>query len=145
MSNPPPDADRLAQVARGFRDYLAGQTGVEVPTAEGITRATLADALALLDLALGQLADLTLVYGDDSHGVLDPLALPTAALAADYLRAALEAEWLAPDPGDPSGDQMLLVALPNRRPVDLLGTVRVALAGGPLKLSDAVVALAEPS
>jgi hypothetical protein len=141
MSNERPADDQLAHIARGFRDYLAGQTGVELPAAERVSRTTLVEALALLDLALGQLADLTLVYGDDSRGVLDPLALPAAALVADYLRTALGAVWLTPDPHDPSGDQMLLLALPDRRTVDLLGTVRVALASSPLNLSETVVAL----
>src|SRR6478672_9010159 len=82
-------AQQLTALAANFRAFLADQTGVELLLAEHVTANDLPAALERLDLALGQLADLTTVYGDDSRGMLDPLVAPAAVAVGDYLRAAL--------------------------------------------------------
>jgi hypothetical protein len=119
--------EELAAAARNVRARLSEQTGVELAAPEGLTAAELAGALARLDLALAQLADLASVYGDDSRGMLEPLIAPAAVVVGDYLRAALGAVWQEPDPAAPDE---LVILLPDQAPVDLLGLARLALAGG---------------
>jgi hypothetical protein len=120
-------AQQLIALAANFRAFLADQTGVELVSVDGLTTADLPTALERLDLALGQLADLTTVYGDDSRGMLDPLAAPAAVAVGDYLRAALGASWQASDPLAP---EELVILIPGQPALDLLGLARVALSGG---------------
>lgn len=118
---------RLDELAGTFRAYLTDQTGVELPPVDGLAAADLRVALERLDLALGQLADLATVYGDDTRGMLDPLAAPSAALVGAYLRVTTGATWEAPDPSTADELAILLPGLPR---LDLLGLARTALAGG---------------
>jgi hypothetical protein len=120
-------AQQLTALAANFRAFLADQTGVELLSAEGLTTAELPTALERLDLALGQLADLTTVYGDDSRGMLDPLVAPAAMAVGDYLRATLGASWQADDPLAP---EELVILVPGQPALDLLGLARMALSGG---------------
>jgi hypothetical protein len=120
-------AQQLAALAANFRAFVADQTGVDLVPVEDITASDLPKALERLDLALGQLADLTTVYGDDSRGMLDPLAAPAAVAVGDYLRAALGASWQASDPLAP---EELVILVPGQPALDLLGLARVALSGG---------------
>jgi len=128
----------MAELARGFRDYLIGQTDIElVAIGEGTT---IALAFERLDLALGQLADLASIYGDDSRGMLAPLVVPTAALAGEYLRVLAGGTWVEPDPELPLDDS-LLVVLPNGIAVDLHGVARGAVGGVGPSLPSVVAAL----
>ena len=132
-------AQQLTALAANFRAFLADQTGVELLLAEHVTANDLPAALERLDLALGQLADLTTVYGDDSRGMLDPLVAPAAVAVGDYLRAALGASWQASDPLAPN-DAVIL--MPGQPALDLLGLARVALAGGAPNLAALVTKIA---
>jgi hypothetical protein len=132
-------AQQLTALAANFRAFLADQTGVELLLAENVTANDLPAALERLDLALGQLADLTTVYGDDSRGMLDPLVAPAAVAVGDYLRAALGASWQASDPLAP---EELVILMPGQPALDLLGLARVALAGGAPNLAALVTKIA---
>jgi hypothetical protein len=109
---------------------------VELLPADALAAADLPTALARLDLALGQLADLTTVYGDDSRSMLDPLVAPAAVAAGDYLRAALGANWQASDPLAP---EEFVILVPGQPALDLLGLARMALAGGAPNLATLVM------
>lgn len=129
-------AVRMAELARVFREYLVGQTDVELVELD-TGAATVALAFERLDLALGQLADLASVYGDESRGMLDPLVMPAAALAGEYLRLLAAAAWVEPDPDLPPDDSLLL-ALASGVVIDLHGLVRAALAGPGAQLAAAI-------
>ncbi|RIK45227.1 MAG: hypothetical protein DCC58_07115 [Chloroflexi bacterium] len=129
----------LAELGRGFREYLVGQTEIDLVALES-DDTTLIVAFERFDLALGQLADLASVYGDDSRGMLDPLVLPAAALTGEYLRVLAGAAWVEPDPDVPADDSLLLV-LANGLAIDLHGIARAALGGSGPGLGAAIARL----
>lgn len=133
----------MAQLAGGFREYLIGQTEIELLALEFGSGPVLL-AIERLDLALGQLADLASVYGDDSRGMLDPLMVPAAALSGEYLRILSAAVWIEPDPDLPPDDSLLLV-LDNGIAIDLHGIARVALGSPGPSLGPAIAALLAPA
>lgn len=127
---------RIHELALTFRDYLTGQTGIELPAPDELSSGAASDphgpaavlaAVERLDHALAQLIDLTSIYTDHAAPSLEPLALPTAALLGAYLRAALGAHWLASDALD---DEQLVLAFPDGVAVDLGQVARSALLSG---------------
>jgi hypothetical protein len=139
-------AGRMAELARGFHEYLVAQTDVALTQVDGggvDDDAALAAAFQRLDLALGQMADLASVYGDDSRAVLDPLVVPVAALAGEYLCFGARAVWVEPDPELPSDDSLPML-LANGVAVDLHGLARAALNRASPSLSAVMRALLAP-
>jgi hypothetical protein len=128
--------ERIAELAYQFAGYLTAQTEIEVidSGAVGDTHGPVAVLAAFerLDAALEQLADLASVYSDDRRASLEPLALPTAALAGEYLRHALGASWYPGglDGGDRVPGESLVIVLPGGVAADLLAVVRAALLSG---------------
>lgn len=136
-----PDRER-AEVARQYAAYLRDQTGVEVAAPEPGDVALLRAHFELLDLALGQIADLASIYGSDQRGDIEPLAVPTAMLAGEYLRAGIGARWMEPAfPGDIS----LLLLTPDGVALDLEGMARAALLSPRPNLTALVERLLEAS
>jgi hypothetical protein len=135
-------AGRMAELARGFRDYLAGQTGVEIDDPAAIRPDGVSSAIARLDLALAQLADLAGIYSDDARPALEPLVMPVTALAGEYLRHATSAGWVEPEPDVPM-DQ-LLIRLASGATIDIFAIARRAMAGGSPTLAAALQAVLEP-
>ena len=121
---------RIQELARGFRDYLLSQTDIELPDFGAVDHtygpAALVMAIERLDLALTQLIDLATVYSDDARMSVEPLTVPTAALAGEYLRAGLGATWLIDD----DAEHALITVLPNGIAADLTGVARSALLSG---------------
>lgn len=144
-SSPIPD-ERDAQIvalADRFREYLSHQTDIDIvpPVAvaidDGHASVSLEIAFERLDAALGQLIDLASIYaeGQIATDMLEPLILPAAALAGEYLRSALDAFWIAPDLEMPNWDAELDLALPGGIGIDLVGVTRAALLSGMPNLS----------
>jgi hypothetical protein len=91
-------------------------------TPDGVT-----SAVAQLDEALGQLADLAGVYGHDPRADLEAFTLPAAALVGAYLHQAAGAEWLEPLI---DADATVQIAMPNGLAIDLTGFARATLLSG---------------
>ncbi len=115
---------QLREYALGFAEYLSAQTGILLSPPESQRPASLRGSMERLDLALGQIADLASVYGDDSRHDIEPLIIPAAALAGEYLRDGLDARWLEPAY---EGDDALLLATPDGIAIDMVGVARAAL------------------
>ncbi len=128
----------MGDLARGFREYLADQSEVDLIAIDA-PGGDVVVALERFDLALGQLADMAVVYGDDSRAVLDPLVVPAAALAGEYLRGLAGAAWVEPDPELPP-DDTLLVVLVGGGLLDLHVVARSAFSGFGPSLGAALVA-----
>lgn len=138
-------ARQIAALAQQFRDYLAQQTDTDMPEIEAVATdhgLGASVAFARLDAALALLLDLASVYDEAPRGVLEPLVLPTAALAGEYLRAAGLGTWHDPDDDDSlADDALIIVAGPTA--VDLTGVARAALASERPNLSAVAQRLAE--
>lgn len=115
---------QLTEYARSFAEYLESQTGILLSPPDAQHPATLRESFERLDLALGQIADLASVYGDDSRHDIEPLTVPAAVLAGEYLRVGLDAHWLEPAYED---DAALLLATPDGIALDMDGVARTAL------------------
>ncbi len=118
------DSQRREEYARSFAEYLQSQTGMHLAPPEAEDLEGLRRSFERLDLALGQIADLASVYGDDSRHDIEPLTVPTAVLAGEYLRVGLDARWLEPAY---EGDGALLLATPDGIALDMDGLARTAL------------------
>lgn len=116
--------EQFSEYANGFAEYLTSQTGIELAPPDAQSQDSLRGSFERLDLALGQIADLASVYGDDSRHDIEPLTLPTAVLAGEYLRVGLDAHWLEPAY---KGDAALLLATPDGIALDMDGIARTAL------------------
>lgn len=116
--------EQLSEYARGFAEYLASQTGVSLPLPESRDRHLLRASFERLDLALGQIVDLASVYGDDSRHDIEPLIVPTAVLAGEYLRVGVSGRWLE---AAYEGDTALLLSTPDGIALDMHGLARSAL------------------
>jgi hypothetical protein len=130
-------------LAGTFRTYLSDQTGLVLPDPGVVDTlhgpVALRAALEALDAAVNQLADLASIYAEGPVAPLEPLALPIAALAGEYIRAHLAARWHAePDQGE--GALLVLPAESEPRVLDLLALVRAMLASGALHLATLVPA-----
>lgn len=137
-------ARQIAALAQQFRDYLAQQTDTDMPEIEAVATdhgLGASVAFARLDAALALLLDLASVYDEAPRGVLEPLVLPTAALAGEYLRAAGLGTWHDPDDDPLADDALIIVAGPTA--VDLTGVARAALASERPNLSAVAQRLAE--
>lgn len=117
-------SQQLREYALGFAEYLSGQTGIQLSPPACQHPEHLRGSMERLDLALGQIADLASVYGDDSRHDMEPLIIPAAALAGEYLREGLNARWLEPAY---DGDDALLLTTPDGVALDMAGVVRAAL------------------
>ena len=134
---------QIVTLAERFREYLSQQTDIEivpsgaVASGDGPAAVPLETAFERLDAALGQLIDFASIYaeGQVASDMLEPLILPAAALAGEYLRAALDASWIAPDLEMPDWDSSLDLALPQGIAIDLVGVTRAALLSGAPNLS----------
>lgn len=136
-SAPIPDErnEQILALAERFREYLSHQTDIQIVPPGAVTTSDGSDAISLeiaferLDAALGQLIDLASIYaeGQVATDALESLILPAAALAGEYLRAALDASWLPVDPEMPDAGSMLDLALPGGVAIDLVGVARAAL------------------
>lgn len=126
--------EQIAALAAQLVAYLRQGTDVDVELPEAVSDAhglsSVLDAIDRLDLALGHMVDLASIYEDNAGPSLEPLALPTAALAGEYLRHALEATWLSVDPDDPMPDDTLTLVTRDGIAIDLLGLARAALLSG---------------
>jgi hypothetical protein len=135
-SDPTDDRDKQ-DLARHFRAYLTDQTGIEildigaVRTVDGPE--ALRTAFERLDAAIGQLVDLASVYSDTPQQALEPLALPIAALAGEYLRVHLGGHWRA---GDDAAGAVATIDLDDGRSIDVLSVVHRMLASGSLQLTE---------
>lgn len=116
--------EQLSEYAKGFAEYLTSQTGIELAPPDAQSQDSLRRSFERLDLALGQIADLASVYGDDSRHDIEPLTVPTAVLAGEYLRVGFDARWLEPAY---EGDAALLLATPDGIALDMDGVARTAL------------------
>lgn len=128
MNDTAPTRDeQLAALTTYFVEYIERQTGVELAQPDAVQGAGLGSAVAQLDEALAQLADLASVYGNDPRADLEAFTLPAAALIGAYLRQGAGAEWIEPlfD-----ADTTVQVAMPNGLAIDLTGFARATLLSG---------------
>lgn len=137
---------QIAALAERFRDYLTHQTDTDMLEIEAVATDHGLGVLAAferLDAALALLLDLASVYDDagPTPGTLEPLVLPAAALAGEYLRAAGLAAWHEPDDDDLADDALIIIAGPAA--IDLTGVARAALASDRPNLSAVARRLAE--
>ena len=114
----------LEELARQFADYLRGQTGIELTFPEPGDRVNLLVCIERLDLALGQIADLASVYGADQRSDIEPLTIPTAVLAGEFLRLGIEATWMEPAY---EGDTNLMLMTNDSVALDMEGMARSVL------------------
>jgi len=119
--------EQLAALARHFVAYIEQQTGAALAEPVAVGADGLASAVARLDDALGQLADLASVYGTDPRADLEAFTLPAAALIGAYLTHAAGASWVEPE-GD--ADTTVLIAMPNGLALDLTGFAQATLLSG---------------
>jgi hypothetical protein len=119
--------DQLAALASHFAYYVEQQTGAVLIEPSAAGPAGLLSAVAQLDEALGQLADLASVYGTDPRADLEAFTLPAAALIGAYLHQATGATWVGPEI---EADTTVLIAMPNGLAVDLTGFARATLLSG---------------
>ncbi|HMM43717.1 MAG TPA: hypothetical protein PKA95_17620 [Thermomicrobiales bacterium] len=137
---------QIATLAEQFRDYLTHQTDTDMPKIEAVATDYGLGVLAAferLDAALALLLDLASVYDDagPARGALEPLVLPAAALAGEYLRAAGLAAWHESGDDDLADDALIIVAATTA--IDLTGVARAALASERPNLSAIARRLAE--
>lgn len=123
-------AGQISALAERFRDYLALQTDTQMPEIEAVATDHGLDvflAFERLDAALALLLDLASVYDDggSSRAAIEPLVLPAAALAGEYLRVAGMANWHAPGEDD-LDDALVIIA--GSAAIDMSGVARAALA-----------------
>lgn len=112
------------QLAEHYADYLHGQTGVHlVPPSAGNVE-SLRASFERLDIALAQLADLAAVYGAEHRSDIEPLTIPTAVLAGEYLRVGTAGRWMEPAF---DGDTNLMLVTGDGVAVDMDGLARTAL------------------
>lgn len=137
----PSREEQIAEVAARFADFIETQTGEGVPEPASIAPDGLEDALSALDAALNQLADLADAYGTDRLQAVEPLVLPIAALAGEYLIHGADASWVEPII---DADSTLIIALPGGVAVDLTGAVRASLMSGMSNLRVMVARLLDP-
>lgn len=116
--------EALSEIARQFTDYLEGQTGILVTQPEPGNHDSLRDSFERLDLALAQIADLASVYGADARADIEPLTVPTAALAGELLRSGIGGHWMEPAY---EGDPTLMLVTAGGIALDLDGMARSAL------------------
>lgn len=138
-------ARQIAALAERFRDYLAHQTDTDMLEIEAVATdhgLAVLTAFERLDAALALLIDLASVYDDAPRGTLEPLVLPAAALAGEYLRAAGLAGWHEPDDDDLAGDADLVIVAATTA-IDLAGVARAALASERPNLSAVARRLAQ--
>lgn len=133
--------EQLSNYARGFAEYLAAQTGVEISMPENQDADHLRGSIERLELALEQLADLASVYGEDSRHDVEPLVMPTAVLAGEYLRVGAGARWLEPAF---DGDTALLLAMPDGVALDMHGLAHSTLVSPHQHLTTVVNRLLNP-
>lgn len=119
--------EQLSRLASQFAEYLRAQTGIDLPDPETVPSDELDAAFSRLDAALQQIGDLAVVYGSDPRADYEPLVLPSAALAGEYLRAGAGARWLQPEV---DGDTTALLATADGVAVDLTGAVRATMLTG---------------
>jgi hypothetical protein len=135
--------DQIQDAAHRFRAYLLQGTDIELLEIGAVNSShgpdVLVTAIERLDLALAQLIDLASVYSDDPRMSIEPLAVPTAALLGEYLRAALSAAWVLDDDHDTG--ESLVIALPNGIAADLTGVSRAALFSAAPNFSAVIEAL----
>ena len=116
--------EALSEYARGFAEYLAAQTGVQLTVPVSGDLDSLRMSFERLDLALGQIADLATIYGNDTRSDIEHLTAPTAVLIGEYLRAGLGARWLEPAF---DGDDSLMLITADGIALDLGGVARTTL------------------
>lgn len=114
----------MEELARQFADYLRGQTGIELDFPEPGDRVHLQVCFERLDHALGQIADLASVYGADHRSDIEPLTIPTAALAGEFLRLGIHASWMEPAY---EGDTNLMLVTIDGVALDMEGMSRSVL------------------
>lgn len=135
---------QIAALAERFRDYLTHQTDTDMLEIEAVATDHGLGVLAAferLDAALAVLLDLASVY-ESARGTFEPLVLPAAALAGEYLRAAGLATWHEPEEDDfGADDALVIVAGPTA--IDLAGVARAALASDRPNLSAVAQRLAD--
>ncbi len=123
-------AGQIAALAHRLVEYLQQQTGNDIVEPGAVSNAYGPSHFLLaferLDAALDQIGDLASVYADDPRATLEPLVLPTAALAGEYLRAALGARWHEPN-DDPLAGEALILVLPDGIAIELVGVARAAI------------------
>ena len=128
MSDPAPTRDaQLTALAQHFVVYIEQQTGAVLAEPEAMGADGLASAVAQIDDALGQLADLASVYGTDPRADLEVFTLPAAALIGAYLIQAADARWVEPES---DADTTVLIAMPNGLALDLTGFAQATLLSG---------------
>lgn len=131
---------QFAEYALGFEEYLRAHTAIDLQVPRAHDAQSLRASFEQLDLALGQIADLASVYGNDSRADIEPLTTPTAVLAGEYLRVGMGASWMEPAY---EGDQSLLLATPNGIALDLEGVARSTLMSSQPNLTALVDRLLE--
>lgn len=142
LSETTPSRDeQIAAIATQFTHYIETQTGEAVPVPSDVDATNVDEAFSALDAALDQMADLADVYGADRLQALEPLVLPTAALAGEYLIHGAGAAWIEPVI---DADTTLIVATPDGVAVDLTGSVRASLMSGVSNLRVMAARLIDP-
>lgn len=129
------------ELAAQFSDYLRGQTGVELAMPAAGDPASLRASIERLDLALAQVADLAAVYGADQRSDIEPLTVPTAILAGEYLRIGLQGHWMEPAY---EGDTTLMLVTPDGIALDMDGMARSVLMSQRPDLSALIEPLLKP-
>ncbi|HAX25854.1 MAG TPA: hypothetical protein DCX80_12565 [Chloroflexi bacterium] len=136
---------QIAALAERFRDYLTHQTDTDILEIEAVAtdHGLCITAFDRLDVALELLLDMASVYSDagPARGALEPLILPAAALAGEYLRAAGLASWHEPGEDDLAIEALVIVS--GATAIDLDGVARAALASGRPSLSAVARRLAD--
>lgn len=132
---------QFEHLARQFADYLRGQTGIDMIAPLPGDVSSLRGSMERLDLALAQIADMASVYGADHRSDIEPLTVPTAVLAGEYLRIALDAHWLEPAF---EGDSSLLLVTTDGVALDMDGLARSALMSRQPDLSSLIERLIQP-
>lgn len=117
-------SEQMESLAGQFSAYLTDQTGVVLESPRPGDRDSLRRSFERLDLALGQVADMASVYGSEQRSDIEPLTLPTAVLAGEYLRIGLHGRWMEPAY---EGDTNLMLVTGGGVALDMDGMARTAL------------------
>ena len=116
--------EHMQRLAGQFSRYLGDQTGVALEPPVPGDSASLRRSFERLDLALAQIADMASVYGSEQRSDIEPLTLPTAVLAGEYLRIGLSGRWMEPAY---EGDTNLMLVTGEGVALDMDGMARTAL------------------